>query len=234
LFGLLLSPVLLLAQSPIDRIGEVTVSSVDVTTTSSVSSQHLQQIAQEIQSQSYAPSQLEESVQRARYMLQTEGYFKADVSLKDVRSVDPIGGTIAVTLAIKEGQQYQLKQITFSGNMALPASQLRQQFEIADGAVFDVEQIRKGLEQIRKLYFRPGLERRVSPRCRQAARTHPAADHSALRTSCGYCCPRRRQPLRDKPQVAGMEDLDRRDLISVCEYGDSIHSLDVNAEGQRL
>ena len=56
-----------------------------------------------------------------------------------------------MTLAIKEGQQYQLKQITFSGNKELSASLLRQQFE-ADGDVFDVEQIRKGLEEIRKLY----------------------------------------------------------------------------------
>jgi len=72
--------------------------------------------------------------------------------LNDVRFSSPIGGTIAVTLAIKEGQQYQLKQITFSGNKELSASQLRQQFEIADGDVFDVEQIRKGLEEIRKLY----------------------------------------------------------------------------------
>ena len=52
------------------------------------------------------------------------------------------------------------------------------------------------------------LERRVSARCGQAARTYPAADHGALRTSGRYRCPRRRKPLRDQPQVAGMEDVD--------------------------
>jgi len=155
-FGLLLGPVALLAQSPIGRTGEVTVSSVDVTSTSSVSSEHLTKITQEIQSHSYAPSQSEEIVEQARYTLQREGYFRADVSLNDVRTLSPIGGTIAVTLAIEEGRQYQLNQITFSGNKGLSASQLRQQFPIGDGEVFDVEQIRRGLEQIRKLYAMRG------------------------------------------------------------------------------
>jgi len=95
-----------------------------------------------------------EMVERARYKLQREGYCKADVSLNDLRPIDLIGGTIALTLAIEEGQQFHLQQIGFSGNKELPESQLRQQFEIADGDVFDVEQIRKGLEPLRDL---PGL-----------------------------------------------------------------------------
>ena len=125
LLGYLLSPVLLLAQSAINHIGEVTVASLDVTSGSAVSSEHLSQITQEIEGRSYNPNQPEEIVERARYTLQREGYFKADVSLNDVRFSSPIGGTIAVTLAIKEGQQYQLKQITFSDNKELSASQLR-------------------------------------------------------------------------------------------------------------
>lgn len=156
LLGFLLSPVLLLAQSAINHIGEVTVASLDVTSGSAVSSEHLSQIAQEIEVRSYNPDQLEEIAERARYKLQREGYFKADVSLNDVRFSSPIGGTIAVMLAIKEGQQYRLKQITFSGNKELSASRLRQQFEIADGDVFDVEQIRKGIGEIRKLYASRG------------------------------------------------------------------------------
>ena len=155
-FGLLLIPVLLLAQSPINHIGEVTVASLDVASGSAVSSEHLSQITQEIESHSYPSNQPEEIAQRARYRLQREGYFKANVSLNDVRFSNPIGDTIAVTLAITEGRQYRLEQITFSGNKQLSSSQLRQQFEVADGDVFDVEQIRKGLDQIRKLYASRG------------------------------------------------------------------------------
>jgi outer membrane protein assembly factor BamA len=154
--GFLLSPILLLAQSPISQIGEVTVASLDVTSGSVVSSEHLSQITQEFESHSLNPNQLQEMVERARYGLQREGYFKADVSLNDVHPIDLIGGTIAVTLAIEEGQQFHLQQIGFSGNRELPESQLRQQFEIADGDVFDVEQIRKGLDQLRRLYARRG------------------------------------------------------------------------------
>lgn len=63
-----------------------------------------------------------------------------------------MGGTIAVTLAIKEGQQYRLEQTTFSGNKEFSELQLRQQSLIADGEVFDTEQIRKGIDQVRRLY----------------------------------------------------------------------------------
>jgi outer membrane protein assembly factor BamA len=94
-------------------------------------------------SHSLNPNQLQEMVERARYGLQSEGYFKADVSLNDVHPIDLIGGTIAVTLAIEEGPQFHLQQIGFSGSSKSPESQLRQQFEIADGDVFDVEQIRE-------------------------------------------------------------------------------------------
>lgn len=73
LLGFLLSPILLLAQSPISRTGEVTVGSLDVTSGSAVSSEHLLQITLEIESHSYPPSQLEEVAERARYLLQREG-----------------------------------------------------------------------------------------------------------------------------------------------------------------
>jgi outer membrane protein assembly factor BamA len=175
LLGFLLSPILLLAQTPINHIGEVTVASLDVTSESVVSSEHLSQIAQEFESHSLNPSQLREMVERTRYGLQREGYFKADVSLNDIHPIDLIGGTIAVTLAIEEGPQFHLQQIGFSGNKALPESQLRQQFEIADGDVFDVEQIRKGLEQLRRLYAKRGYIN-FTP----VPNTEPDEDHGAV------------------------------------------------------
>jgi outer membrane protein assembly factor BamA len=62
--------------------------------------------------------------------------------------------TIVVTLAIHDGQQYRLKKITFTGNKQIATSQLRQQFEIEGGEIFDTDQIRQGLEQISYLYSR--------------------------------------------------------------------------------
>jgi len=134
--GFLLSPAFLLAQSTSSHIGRVTVDSVDVTSDSDVSSQHLLQITQEIEDHTYPPSQEEEIVERARYRLQCEGYFEADVSLNDVQTLNQGDGTIAVTLAIREGRQYRLGQIRFTGNKELSESNPRQQFPIADGDIF--------------------------------------------------------------------------------------------------
>ena len=156
LLGLLLCPGLCLAQPPTGHMGTVGVNKVEVTSGSEVSSEHLQAIAREIESDANPPNQPEEIVERARYTLQREGYFEADVSLADVRSVSSLERTVVVTLAIHEGQQYRLKKITFTGNKEIRRSQLRQQFEMADGDIFDVEKTRQGLEQLRKLYASRG------------------------------------------------------------------------------
>ena len=155
LLGLLLCSGLCLGQSPTGQMGTVGVNDVEVTTDSQVSSEHLQAVMREIESHSYPPSQTEEIVERARYTLQRDGYFKADVSLADMRSVNP-AERMVVTLAIHEGQQFRLKKITFTGNKQIPESQLRQQFEIAHGETFDTEKIRKGLDQVRRMYFSRG------------------------------------------------------------------------------
>ena len=70
--------------------------------------------------------------------------------------MNPLERTVVVTLAIHEGRQYHLKKITFTGNKQIPTSQLRQQFEIAGGETFDVEKIRKGLDQLRRFYASRG------------------------------------------------------------------------------
>lgn len=156
ILGFLLWSGLLLAQVPADQAGRITVRDVDVEPVSSVSPEHLRAIVEEIESYTYPRNQPEEIVERARYALQRYGYFKADVSMSDTRPVSPDQATIAVTLAIREGRQYRLSEITFAGNKALLESDLRSQFAIANGEVFDVENIRQGLEGIRRLYASRG------------------------------------------------------------------------------
>lgn len=127
ILGFLLSSGLLLAQVPADQAGRITVRDVDVEPVSSVSPEHLRAIVEEIESYTYPRNQPEEIVERARYALQRYGYFKADVSMSDTRPVSPDQATIAVTLAIREGRQYRLSEITFAGNKALLESDLRSQ-----------------------------------------------------------------------------------------------------------
>jgi outer membrane protein assembly factor BamA len=156
ILGFLLCSGLLLAQAPGNNLGPITVREVEVEAGSSVSSEHLQAITKAIENQTYLPSPHEEIVERARFTLQRYGYFKADVSLSDMRPVNPDQTAIAVTLAIREGQLFRLKQIAFAGNQAILESGLRNQFAIANGELFDVEKIRVGLEGIRRLYVSHG------------------------------------------------------------------------------
>ena len=152
ILGFLLWSGLLLAQAPADQAGRMTVGQVDVDPGSSVSPQGLRSIVEEIENDTYSLNQPEEIVERARYALQRYGYFKADVSLSSARPISPDQATIAVTLAIRKGQQYRLSEINFAGNQVVLESKLRSQFAIANGDVFDTEKVRQGLESIRRLY----------------------------------------------------------------------------------
>jgi len=154
--GLLLWSGMLLAQSNTGNIGQLTVSSVEVTSGSSVSSDHLRAITEEIAKHTYPADQIgEETAERARYTLQQDGYFKAEVRSAN-QLVSPMQSTVAVLLEISEGQQYRLKEIAFSGNKVISAQELRQQFAIGSGEIFDVEKIRRGLERLRRLYASRG------------------------------------------------------------------------------
>jgi outer membrane protein assembly factor BamA len=152
LLGFLLCAGLLLGQAPVNHVRTVSVVSVDLTPDSSVSSEELAAMVAEIKNYTYSPYGLFEIKERARYTLQRHGYFKADVSLADTRAVSPDQATIAIILAIRNGPQYRLSQITFADNKAISSSELRAQFVIANGDVFDVEKIRHGVEAMKTVY----------------------------------------------------------------------------------
>jgi outer membrane protein insertion porin family len=155
-FAQLLILFVLLVQSAAAQSGRMVITSVDVTSDSSVSSDHLRAITEEVTKNTYTGNQPgEEIAERARYLLQQDGYFKAKVSLAD-QFVSSTQSTVAVTLGISEGQQYSLKEIDFSSNGVFRAQQLREQFEIGNGEIFDVEKIRRGLERLRRLYASRG------------------------------------------------------------------------------
>lgn len=152
----LLCPSLLFAQSAFSPV--TVLDDVSITSDSSVSSQHLQQIKDEVLARHYRGDAPEEVAQRANYELRKDGYFKADTTAAHLKlmSETPLERHIAVTLSINEGQQYRLQQIVFEDNKAYTSSLLRQEFEIADGDVFDVEKIRRGIEKLRELYASKG------------------------------------------------------------------------------
>lgn len=137
---------------------KIVVEDISITNDSLVSSQHLQQLLREMANQQFDDNSDDEIASRAKYELQREGYFKANVTTSDIQVMreTPTQKLVAVTLRIDEGRQYRLQQIKFDGNRVFTSSQLRQAFAIKDQGVFDTEEIRTGLEELRRLYASKG------------------------------------------------------------------------------
>jgi outer membrane translocation and assembly module TamA len=137
---------------------KVVVENIGITNDSLVSSENLQQLREEITKQQYGKDAQDEIAERARYELQKEGYFKADVITSDLQLQNEAPGqrTVAVTLRINEGQQYRLEQINFVHNRVFASSQLRPAFAIKEQDVFDTEKIRLGIDELRRMYASEG------------------------------------------------------------------------------
>jgi len=152
----LLSAVLMLGRPA--QCQRVVVESISATSDSAVSSQHLQQIEQEIRKRDYPRDGEREIAVRANFELLKDGYFQAETTAAGVQvlSDTPAQQTVAVTLRINEGRQYRLKEIVFQNNKVFTGSQLRARFAIADGDIFDAEKIRKGFEALREAYAEKG------------------------------------------------------------------------------
>src|ERR1019366_8352701 len=110
-------------------------------------------------------TKLEEDAERVRYEYQTQGYFKAIVGdpktkIRDVSGVrwympwkSSQGKVVDITMPVEEGERYRLKEITFSGNKAITnKAALRSLFKMKGGDWFNTEEVRKGLDELKKAY----------------------------------------------------------------------------------
>jgi outer membrane protein insertion porin family len=116
----------------------------------------------------YDPGKLEEDKSRVQVFYQEHGYFTAHVtdSKVDMRKTGGEGfhipllypnkpGTRAdVTLSLEEGKLYHLNNITFTGVkfFRTPEALMTPLFGMSKGDVFSTAKLRKGLENMRKLY----------------------------------------------------------------------------------
>ena len=119
-------------------------------------------------SKTYDSSKLEEDKERIRQFLQDKGYFTArvldhTVTLRDVggqgRHIPLIhpnkpGKHADITIPIEEGQLMHLQKMTFVGVKLFRTTDFLQQkiFQMNDGDVFSTAKLRKGIEQMKKLY----------------------------------------------------------------------------------
>jgi outer membrane translocation and assembly module TamA len=113
-----------------------------------------QQIVQDIRSRIYKHAYLEEIAERVRYACQVRGFFKADVGRPSVTVVSqtPQKEIVDIAFSVNEGEQYRLKDISFTGEKAFSAEELRAEFHIVDGDIFNTAEIRQGLDALRKIY----------------------------------------------------------------------------------
>ncbi|MEO6119472.1 MAG: outer membrane protein assembly factor BamA, partial [Terriglobales bacterium] len=114
-------------------------------------------------SRTFDSTKLQEDAERVRFEYQKAGYFKAIVAdpttaLRDVgrNYVNPFskaGKRVDITVPVEEGDRFKLGKITFKGNKAVTnLDALRKLFPMKDGDIFNTENIRKGLESLRKAY----------------------------------------------------------------------------------
>ncbi|MBI1790921.1 MAG: outer membrane protein assembly factor BamA [Acidobacteria bacterium] len=113
-------------------------------------------------------TKLEEDKERLREAYREKGYFLAKVLDHKVEMRDVGGGKFRIplfypnkpgkradlTVPVEEGRQYRLGKITFAGVKLFrtPETLMRPVFQMGEGDVFSTAKLRKGFEQLRKLY----------------------------------------------------------------------------------
>jgi outer membrane protein insertion porin family len=116
----------------------------------------------------YDSSKLEEDKERVRDAYQSKGYFMARVLDQKTELVNtgghgfklPLihennpGKAMNIALPVEEGRLYRLNKITFVGVKLFrtPETLMRPLFGMAEGDPFSTAKLRKGIENLRKLY----------------------------------------------------------------------------------
>jgi outer membrane protein insertion porin family len=122
-------------------------------------------ILENLFARTFDATKLSEDAERVRYEYQTLGYYKAVVQdpktqIHDKNGVvwylpfkTKQGKVVDITVPVEEGERFRLKQITFTGNKTITnTAVLRRQFRMKDGEIFNADMVRKGIEDLRKVY----------------------------------------------------------------------------------
>ncbi len=121
-------------------------------------------VFEDLFSQTYDSTKLEEDTERVRQAYRDKGYANAAVEdpktqIRDEGGLNwftfrPLKGKrIDIQLTIEEGGRYRLGTITFTGNKSITnVKALRAQFAIKDGDWFSATAIGKGLDNLKKAY----------------------------------------------------------------------------------
>jgi len=111
-------------------------------------------VTRELKAHTYSLGGLAVIAERVRFLYRNYGYLHVEVSDPITALVDST--TIDVTLRIKSGSQYRLKDIQISGVKAFALADMRRLIPLQAGDVFDVGKVRKAFEAMRRLYQTKG------------------------------------------------------------------------------
>src|SRR5712691_6345693 len=125
-------------------------------------------VAESIWARTFDSTKLEEDKERLREAYRDKGYFTAKVLDQDVKIRKVPAGKFKIplfypnkkkiladlTVPVEEGRQYHLNKITFSGVKLFrtPDTLMKPLFQMSEGDVFSTAKLRKGFENLRKLY----------------------------------------------------------------------------------
>jgi outer membrane protein insertion porin family len=124
---------------------------------------------EDIFSQTFDASKLEEDTERVRQAFRDKGYYNAAVEepkthIRDQGGLNWLtfrpnnGKRIDILMPVEEGDRYRLGSITFTGNKAVKNEKaLRATFAVKDGEWFNATMIAKGLENLKKAYGAMGF-----------------------------------------------------------------------------
>ena len=125
-------------------------------------------VFEDLFSQTFDASKLEEDTERVRQAYRDKGYYNAAIEepktqIRDQGGLNWFtfrpnkGKRIDILMPIEEGARYRLGSITFTGNKAVSnVRALRGTFAVKDGEWFNATLIGKGLENLKKAYGQLG------------------------------------------------------------------------------
>lgn len=134
-----------------DNPDEVPVQLRTLTINGDVPAALRQQVVSSLQGGEFYTGELQE---RVRQKLRDAGYYEArvlDPEQTDVKQQEGIE-IVDVSVRVVTGDVYKLGEIKITGASAFPAEQLRKQFPVESGSLFNAAAIAKGLDQLKALY----------------------------------------------------------------------------------
>ncbi|UXR64033.1 outer membrane protein assembly factor BamA [Bdellovibrio bacteriovorus] len=99
----------------------------------------------------YKQEMFERDVQILRFLYWNQGYVQAKVDRPQV-TVTPDKKNIYITIRIEEGEQYNVGDVDFAGDLLFPKSELREVISIDDNGVFAYDVLQKDISELTAKY----------------------------------------------------------------------------------